>query len=415
MRTIGFVGGEFVPGSSGNVCRYFRGAYYGILDDCNEVKAWAKAPGNATDAQPGSGVAAYNGTLLSTGGGNGSAMQYQVLFNSDAPDNNGHPGLIRTGGADLSEMRPATPDNSLAGLFKGSTPPYVLPLVVPNSPLVVNSGFVYAVGGEIGGNSSPCQRIYRARLATATWWVDAGSWLSPPCDLGVLAKMTKVAWSYSKSGGAAPTEPGGNDDWVMLRYRVAGTDGHWSCWTPRIPEDGSAPKVPGYYYYGSDVPGSNPFYRMPLAPDAFRYIQFEVSLYNDAANDGGAVPTLPKFDEFMIGYDEQPLPQSLRSGCPLDVFPNPARDIVNIRYEVAPEGGEVNARVFNTAGEVVDRESWYYLAGGLHSETINVSRWAPGVYIIVIDGLAKSGLAGLYCTQTGVRRKTLKERFVVRR
>ena len=85
------------------------------------------------------------------------------------------------------------------------------------------------------------------------------------------------------------------------------------------------------------------------------------------------------------------------------------------KVPVSAPRGEVNARVFNTAGEVVDRESWYYLAGGIESETINVSRWAPGVYIIVIDGLAKSGLPGLYCAQTGVRRKTLKETFVVRR
>jgi hypothetical protein len=407
MRTIAFVGGEYVPGSSGNVCRYNRGSFFGFLDDCNQIKAWTAGPTTngspPTDGQPGGGAMAYNGSFLGVGGGNGSAMQYQVLFN------NGQPGIIRTGSADNAEVRPGTPDG--IELYKGGGgQPYVFPVVVPYTHLVANNGFVYAIGGEMAGNASPCQRVYRTRLASTTWWVDAGSWLSPPYDLGTTVKMTRVSWSYTKSG------PGAADDWAMLRYRVYPdqiTKG-WSCWTPRVPEDGSAPSVPGYITYASDVPGSNPFYRMPLAPNPFQYIQFEVSLYNNVTNDAGVTPTLPRFDEFRISYDDVALPPPLKAGCPLEVYPNPARDGVSVRFEVAPEGAEVTVEFYNAAAELVDREHYSYLDGGIKTEIVPVSRWSSGAYIIIVKGLARIGGPGLYCTSTRVRRNQLKEQFVVR-
>ncbi|MEK7475820.1 MAG: hypothetical protein AAB152_09320 [Candidatus Coatesbacteria bacterium] len=401
MRTIAFVGAEFVPGSSGSVCRYFSGSYYGFLDDCNGIKGWNAGGGTGLKAQPGAGAIAYNGSLLSVGGGNGSAMQYQVLFNSA-----GSRGLIRTGGVDNSELRPAQPDGS--ELYTGGTSQYAFPVVVPGSPLVSYNGFVYAIGGEMGATANACQRVYRTRLDPTTGWVDAGSWLSPMYDLGTLAQMTKVSWSYSKTG------PGAGDDWALCRYRVAGADGRWTCWTPRIPEEGSAPITPGYYTYASDVPGSNPFFRMPMAPDPFRYIQFEVSLYNDPANDGGPAPTLPRFDEFRIGYEPAIVP-ALPSGSGIEVAPSRDGKSVTIRFEVVAEGGEINAEFYNVAGELIARDRYAYLTGGVKSETVSTARWAPGVYIIVLRGMARTGDPGLYRSVTKERFKMLKGKVVVRR
>ncbi|MEK7475433.1 MAG: hypothetical protein AAB152_07320 [Candidatus Coatesbacteria bacterium] len=399
MRTIAFLGGDYVPNPMGSPCRYSGGMRWGVLDDCNGITAWQAGLGSA--GEPGAGAVACDGSLLSVGG-TGLAATFQVLYNP-APLR----GLVRTGGADRADVRPADPDGS--ALFIGIAANDRFPLIAPNAPLVASHGFVYVIGGEMGGVSSGCQRVYRARLASATWWVDAGSWLSPPYDLGTQAKLTRVAWSYSKTG------PGADDDWAMVRYRVAGIDGRWTCWTPRTPEEGAAPATSGYYTYASDVAASNPFFRMPLAPDLCRYLQFEVSLYNKDTNDAGAAPTIPRFDEFRISYEPAPSPPPLAGDSCLEVAQGRDGNRVTLRFEVVPEGGDVTAEYYNVAGEIVGRDRFSYLAGGIKAEIIATSRWASGVYVVVLRGASRTGVPGLYRSATRERFKTCKGRLVVRR
>lgn len=406
MRTIAFLGAGYRHTMDSTPCSAFDGAVWGWLGDDNKPVSWQIGMGSvsAFGAQPYSTPVIGNGTLLSVGGYAGTSTVRQALY----PPLGVAKGMFRTGSADGAELRPALPKSN--EMFPGQADPYQLPVSVKGSPGIVLGDYAYLVGGELGG-SSPCRHIYRTRLASTTWWVDAGSWLSPPQDLGTTTRLMRVSWSMSKSGA------GITDDWVSFRYRVAGADGVWSVWSPRIPEENAMPAAPGYYTYASDVPGNQPFFRMPVAPGIVRYVQFEVSLYNDngGLSDGGPAPTLPRFDEFRLTYIPVPPDPPLKPGCPLEAYPNPAKDRLTVRFEVAPEGGEVRMRIVNAAAQLVAEENFSYVAGGVVSETVDLGGWAPGAYVILLDGVSRGGESALYCTGTDERFKRLKEKFVIRR
>jgi len=410
MRTIGFVGGAYVPSVSESACRQFHGTYHGYLDDCNNIQDWTVRDANL--GLFGAGAIVYNGSLVQVGGGDGSALTQQALFNPiDPASGTGKQGIVRdfaTG--DGSELYPGDPDGT--GLVAPAAP---FQFAVPASFLtgVMHHEWAYVVGGAMTNSSEPCNYVYRALMKSSTWWVDAGSFVSAPYDLGGTFQLTRVAWSYTKTGGK--NLDGNPNDWAIVRYRTASPAGIWTCWSPRIPEESSMPVTPGYYVYASDA--ASVLYREPLITELCRYVQFEVSLYNDPRDDGASVaalgtPTLPQFDEFRISYQPATAPKPVT--CPLEVYPNPARDTVTIRYQVDPAGGEVTARIFNAAAHLADQESYTYLSGGIKEETIKVTAFAQGAYVIIVDALGHGGGPGLVCASTGELLKTAKSKFVVR-
>ncbi len=408
MRTIGFIGGAYVNSVSGNSCRQFHGTYHAVLNDCNVIDpdGWTLRD-QGTLGLFGAGVIVNNGSLVQVGGGDGSAVTNQVLFNLITPSaGTGARGVVREGSGDREELRPADPDNNEL-LTKAS--PYTFPVTASFLTAATFNQWAYIAGGAMTNASEPCFYVYRALMQSTSWWVDAGSFLSRAYDLNGTFQLSRVAWSYTKSGAGA------GDDWAMLRYRVASPDGVWTCWSPRVPEVASMPASPGYYTYASDA--QSVLFREPLIPDTFRYIQFEISLYNDAGNDAGAAPTLPVFDQFEVSYAPVTPPKPVT--CPLELYPNPVEPGrqagVTIRFEVDAAGGEVTARVYNAGGHIASEDSYKYLVGGVKEETIRTGDFAPGAYVVVVSGLARGGGPGLTCKKTGQVLKTVKAKFVVRR
>lgn len=412
MRTIGFVGGAYVPSVSGAACAQYHGTYHAYLDDCNVLQEWVvRDQGNL--GLFGAGAIVHNGSLVQVGGGDTSALTKQALFNPINPaGGTGKQGIVRdfsTG--DGSEVYPGDPDGT--GLIAPGTPfQFALPATYLTG--ITHNEWAYVVGGAMANSSEACAYVYRALMQSSSWWVDAGSFMSAPYDLGGTYRLTRVAWSYTKTGGK--NADGNPNDWAIVRYRTASPDGVWTCWSPRIPEESSMPVNPGYYAYASDA--ASIIFREPLITDLCRFVQFEVSLYNDPRDDGASVagtgvPTLPQFDEFRISYEPATPPKPVT--CPLEVYPNPATDSVTIRYQVDPAGGEVTARIFNAAAHLADQESYTYLTGGIKEETIKVSAFAQGAYVIIVSGLGRGGGPGLVCASTGEYLKTAKSKFVVRR
>jgi len=176
------------------------------------------------------------------------------------------------------------------------------------------------------------------------------------------------------------------------------------------------PTGPGVYEYASDK--SSIFFRQPMFQDTpFRYIQFEVSLYNNPYNDN-PTPTLPQFNEFRIEYEPVGgVTEGLKK--PVEIWPIPARDILNIKFEVIAEGAEVTVRIYNVAAILVAKEGFQYPAGGVQvidgkkDEILKMVNYANGVYIFVIEGLSSSGGPGLIVD--GEARKKVQGKFVVRR
>jgi len=431
---IGFIGAAHAEGTLGADCKKYRNVRYAFLDDCNRVKFWYEGKSGDIAGIKGSTVV-KDGTIVQVGGTDGgTGILDQVVFNSQ-----GLQGLFRADpddpdpmlppqGEDLEELRPGTPDGSeLFQATGGKSPRKALPESLGGYPSLAYGEHIYAVGGSLNG--SPCNLVYRAGLVTATWYVPAGSFISRPFDIvaddpelvpGQLVILTGVSWTFSKTG----TEM--NDDWVMVRYRVAGEDCVWTCWTPRAPEEGSLPDEPRMYTYSSNIctagvaeafPCVNSvIFQEALIPDPFRHIQFEVTLYNDPGNDIPA-PTLPRFNEFRIRYvptdTERKVLQRVKG------YPVPASDLVNLEFGVVDGGGEVVMRVYNVAGVLVAREEYRYVGGGLKAEVLPLDKFAQGVYIFVIEGTSKDGGPGLMVEDVeGVRKDpfyTAKGKFVVRR
>jgi hypothetical protein len=332
-----------------------------------------------------------------------------VLFNDAIDLGTGGVGLVRVGGGDLAEVRPAVPDG--VELFRGGCPltgpcvsRYKFPISAGYVPLVVHGEYIYGVGGNMLG--SACNRVYRAMLRNTARYVEAGSYVSPAYDLGFTCSLTGVSWSFTKFSDVR------DDDWAMVRYRAADEGGTWTCWTPRFPEEGSLPEAAGTYTYSN--PAETVRTREPLIPGNIRYIQFEVSLYNKPANDfTSATLTVPRFDEFRIEYNPLVPPAPPRKA--FELFPIPAKDTVNLRFQVIPEGGEVEVRIYNVAGNLVAKTNYVYVPeeSPVKSESISVSRLAPGAYILVIEGRGATGGPGLAFKWD--RYKKLTSKFVIRR
>ena len=404
MRTIGFLAGAFQDNPASNPCYSSKDAYYTCLDDCNRPVKWERILG--TNAYFNSSNLVFAGALISAGGQSDATNDMQNILYS-WPNQNG----VDRSGVDGAELMPVSP--TALKLADNKDVVNSLPVTATRAPLVTVGDFAYLVGGSMAGDDA-CSYVYRAKLATATYYVDAGHYLSSPQDVysqsepSIEYRLTRVSWSFTKTGDDSAL--GMRDDWVCLRYRVAGAGGKWTCWSPRFPEAGSMPASPGAYSYDSNAVLVAE--RMPMFQDSFRYIQFEVSLYNNSspASDDPD-PTLPQFTELRIEY-EPVIPPPSMSGC-VRVYPNPARDWVKVRYEVASSGGEVAVKVFNVAGEMVRKNEYRYLSGGFKEEMLETKGMAAGAYVVLVDGLSGAGEDPIRCRGGAVKIATGK--FVVRR
>lgn len=426
LRMIGFLGASHANEPLSVQCKYDRNSHYAFLDECNRVKAWYKGAGAPVYGSSRASVVVRDGFLMQVGGYHVGNLMDQTVYSPDY-----RLGLVRVNDAgqnagDREEVRPGTPDGTELFRSEGSSDPIrCFSGAVADYPVVSHGDYMYAVGGSYTGLMTACDVVFRAMVPTTTWYIDAGYFVSRPYDLTgdpiKLVKLRGVSFTFSKTGaGRTPQDP---DDWAMVRYRVAGQDGNWSCWTPRIPELGSVPTQPGMYAFSSrmceagvasDFPCvDSVLMQMPLIADSFRYIQFEVSLYNDSGNDYHQ-PTLPRFNEFRVevtaGEAPPPCVKDLR------LFPVPAGRYLTVQFGVVQEGGEVVLRIYNVAGELVAKEERRYISGGLQNEAILLERFAQGVYLIVVEGLAASGGPGLLCKElsTDPFRK-VSGKFVVRR
>jgi hypothetical protein len=72
-------------------------------------------------------------------------------------------------------------------------------------------------------------------------------------------------------------------------------------------------------------------------------------------------------------------------GGSISLFPNPASDQVQLRFEDIVNSGEVNLLLTDVQGRSVLSRS-LNLSGGLQVENIDVSRLAAGPYIVIIEG-----------------------------
>jgi len=380
-RTMGFMGGRFNE-SINPICSYFGHLYYAYLDDCNQIVAWNGLTDDIKKGRANTSPQAYNGTFISAGGyANGFSVP-DVIFNSGG----GNPGITRdySFGHDATEIRP-----NYAGLdAKGAGSTYEMPVSSVNpAPAVMVDNRIFVLG--IQEADAPSNNVWRTTLAPTPNHVDSGHYLSRPFDMGGNMRLTNVTWSFEKHGAGTKANP---DDWAMVRYRLAPDGGEWTCWTPRIPEAGNMPLTPGIHNYmnrhaGQPVPRSSQYW-MPLNESAFRYIQFEVSLYKD-----GATLNVPEFFNFAIEYE--PAPANYAPAKWVEVYPIPTKDYITLRFVVVPEGAEIKAKVFNVAGEQVSGDSWVIPKGGTNEKTVSTKGFANGTYIVLVEARGTHGGQGL--------------------
>ena len=67
----------------------------------------------------------------------------------------------------------------------------------------------------------------------------------------------------------------------------------------------------------------------------------------------------------------------------LQIFPNPARSMVNLSFDLAKQD-EVDVSLYDITGRLIDRPLVKSLPAGSYNEEINVSGLSPGVYVIDI-------------------------------
>ncbi len=400
-RTIGLVGGllrEFMPPLK---CRHFPDGIYGYLNDCNEIRFWAgqKILGYELGFA-GSRVWLSNGAYIMPSGQKDD-VQAGHLVHSPL----GSAGVERDAGynADATELRPY-----YEKLFIEETS-CKFPYTASTVPAIVVGDFIYSIGA-LEQFSTPRYDVYRGYLAPhSTIYVDAGYYVSAPLDLGGLVQLRNVKWGYTKTGNGAAGAPG---DWVMVRYRLADDTGNWTCWTPRMPEDKNMPLNAAYHEYSARDSAGNTQnraskYWMPLVDDkGYRYIQIEVSMYKDAG-----LGDTPAFDRFSVETAPWSPPPEMTEK--LEVYPVPAKDEVRVRFRVVLEGAEVKIRVFNVAGDLVQEEARVYSAGGVKEETLSVSRYANGVYFVLVEGRSLRSGKGL--EWNGDRLASAKAKLLVRR
>ncbi|MEK7768023.1 MAG: hypothetical protein AAB368_17465, partial [bacterium] len=216
-----------------------------------------------------------------------------------------------------------------------------------------------------------------------------------------------------------------NDAWRLAPW----CDVLWACdggWSPRIPDTGAMPKAPGTYTYDSSLAKNDSLW-LPVftAPAGYRYLQFEVSLYNNGTNDAPA-PTLPEFEEFRVEYEAVTVPPVETPAASFLAFPSPLGGAngcrLTLQFTMTPAGGEAHARVYNAAGRQVAKGDWRYgpVAGSgmiVVKETIDACSFAPGAYMAVIDVLGADGRGGLVNVKSpgGAALRKATAKFVVRR
>lgn len=69
-----------------------------------------------------------------------------------------------------------------------------------------------------------------------------------------------------------------------------------------------------------------------------------------------------------------------KGGAPISIYPNPAKDVVNVLFS-KPQPKGTNAVLVNASGQVMQSVS----LGGLQSKQLNVSNLAAGIYHLVIN------------------------------
>ncbi len=65
-------------------------------------------------------------------------------------------------------------------------------------------------------------------------------------------------------------------------------------------------------------------------------------------------------------------------------WPNPARDETNIRFEIAPPGGEVDIMIITMNGRVIFREKIQSSGGFPEEISVSTRHWASGGYVALV-------------------------------
>lgn len=355
-----------------------------MLDDANGPGTWRSVAGLSTYTLWDYRAVVTDGLAMTAGGNNISSASNAVSWTSAGLDRD----TLTPDGTGL--LPPAGGGTRMYA----NLPPQGFPKTATGHQLVVAQGTVYLVGGSL--NSSASNEIYGAVLGASGSSVNAASWLSAPMDLGTGSLLKRVAWTVHKYGGA-------NDDWAVVRYRVADEGGTWSDWSPRIPEEGAPPTAPGVLAYDSSA---GVLMRVPLFPQRVRWVQVMVDLYSDPA-----LPSDPEFEEFTVVADPAPAPQPMRTA--LELYPVPASDFLVARLSVVSEGAEIRVKLFNAAAHLAAEDTFQFQDGGIKEISLPVSRMARGAYVVIVDGLARSGGPGLF---DGTKRVgTVKGKALIRR
>ena len=75
----------------------------------------------------------------------------------------------------------------------------------------------------------------------------------------------------------------------------------------------------------------------------------------------------------------------------LEVYPNPARDMVSIDYMLDETLSEASLTVYDHMGKMVS-EKKIYQADGFAQESLDISSWTNGVYFVKIQSPNQKGV-----------------------
>ena len=102
------------------------------------------------------------------------------------------------------------------------------------------------------------------------------------------------------------------------------------------------------------------------------------------ANDGGA-PLTPVFRSEVLRPNTSPAQNDGKDW--LVSFPNPASDAVQLEYCLPRTVEQVDLVVYNAQGAVVAQQSNLRNAPGISAQTLDVSSWQSGNYVVVLRGI----------------------------